>query len=252
MNQDGAMNQILFAALQAGVGKVPGITSANGSVAIRFNREVLACSAASCSLSWDPGATNDSASFQGALFDTLYLYSKSTGQGNPHLQVNTYGLNIQIKITQDKSDDEVSCDLFHAATIYKQCSITTSEAVRPNGTNAQELEMLFAGFSNPQGGLNSVVQTVVDLTKSTRFLPPSSTESANGAIEVIHTIHTDMVIDGYAVSRRYAYADNESTGGNGIVLTLTGSLMESGQYITEKLTVGTYAIPRPLQNGPKE
>ena len=252
MNEDFQINSSLYRALKEGYRKVPGIQVSGSEYFIDFNNDKLSCSESNCRLVWASKSStspSDSAQFQTTLYDTLLLWAQNGGKDEPILHFVTYTQTGSIQITlseQNLNGDRVQCSIINPRTSMplKECSLKVSEI--SIGTD-DEIKTVYESLLNVKSSFNEQKNALRDSVKSNRFLPADQHQLGNGHYQVVHTVYTDMLMDGLAASAFYGYkVPVRNSGGrvisNGIQLTITGTLQEAAKVAAQEIQVQPYAL----------
>ena len=252
MTDDPQINSALYRALKEGYKKVAGIQNNGSEYMIQFNNDKLTCSDSGCRLVWDaksPSSVGDSAKFQEALLDTVMLWAQNGGKDEPSLHFVTFKEtgNIQVTISEGGSAaDNVDCLILNARSSMptKQCSLNVSETFFGTGS---ETKAVYQSLINAKSNFDEQKNALLKTLRSDRFLPVDQFRFGNGSYQVIHSVYTDLLIDGLTVSAFYGYKvplKNRAgqTISNGIELTITGSLLSSAKVTAQEIKAQSYAL----------
>ena len=251
LSQDIVISHTLFHALSASAGKVPLIQSQGASVSLISNNDQITCSASGCTLRWDadsPNSAQDAASFHVALYNALSNWALGDGANDPAVHRVVYAQTGSLKITVSDDifpTDRIECTLLNSAGArgFTQCSLVVSDYLSGVG---QELESLYSNLLAAHTLISAQAQALLGTVSTSQFVTPGKPT----LIEAVHTLYTDLLVDGYSVSAYFDYVTPITNAAgqiisDGIEITLGGSLSSlSGAYDLQQVQAQSYVKPR--------
>jgi hypothetical protein len=247
MNQDIVINQTLYRALKASVGRVPQITLSGDTVSLVVQKDKLSCTQQGCTLEWDtvsPNYPRDTGEFNGALYTALNAWATADGASDPAVHRVLYPQTGSVQVTVSEaygSQDEVACSALRG---YTDCTVIVSDI--SDGTTA-ELQKLYATLQTAPSLMQEQTKALFATVRTSQYATPGKP----ALIESVHTLYTNLLEDGYQVAGYYAYAHPVVVDGqivsDGIEITLTGAQnSQSGAYATQIAQAQSYVLSRPI------
>jgi hypothetical protein len=258
MTDDFQIHNTLYSALKGAFGKVPLVQHNDSSYAIVVNNDQLRCTESECNLAWDtstPNYPSDTAKFDGALYDSLYILAKSGTQEGMYLHFVTYLRTGDVKISvneENGSGDQVQCSVLNSGTTvsFKVCSLAVSDYAVGRGADLQKLYTQMLGVKSL---VDDQKTALINSVHSDLFLPPEDSKNGNGVYEVRHTLYTDLLIDGLTATAYFGYKtpilnDAGQVVSDGIKIQLTGSERGTELMGVQQVQAQSYALATRAHN----
>jgi hypothetical protein len=110
------------------------------------------------------------------------------------------------------------------------------------------VQELYNQLLNAKSVIDEQKTALLKTVSTDAFLPPGQHQYGNGHLEIVHTIYTDLLLDGLSATAYFGYKVPVTNPAgqvisNGIALTLTGSVNSAGKYSVQEIKAKSYALP---------